>query len=170
MSRAERSSATPGRSSLPPRRLWSGVAPRRRRGGPGAWAGRLATVARERGAPPRGRGTPEQGATGLLAARVPEAVVHARRRAARQSAPHQGERPSHAQGPLGAGSRLRTPVPATMGQTAPRRPGDPLRWHSALLWQAWYITTDKRCPLVSVPWTLWTDRAAIPPLTDSRSA
>ena len=93
------------------------------RGAPGAWAGRLATVARARGAPPLGRGTPAQGAAGLLAARAPEAGVQARRRAARQSAPHQGDRPSHAQVPLGAGSRLRTPVPETIGQTATRRPG-----------------------------------------------
>ena len=86
---------------------------------PGLWGecacGR-ATVARPRLEPPRRRRATERGGARLRAARVPQAVVQARRRSAQQTAPHQGDPPSQGPGTRGAWTLWSTPGAATSGQ------------------------------------------------------
>jgi hypothetical protein len=80
-------------------------------------AGRLATVEGEILEHPLLLGAKAQGAARLLAARVPPAVVNARRRPARKNAKKKGSTPSQVHLTLLAWHRFLTNVPETIWQT-----------------------------------------------------
>jgi len=77
-----------------------------------AWVGPAPQPRRER---PFSRGAQARGAVRLLAARVPEAGVHERRRNARKAARKRGEPPAQAQLPLLAWNLFIPQVPPTGG-------------------------------------------------------
>jgi hypothetical protein len=100
-------------------------------------AGRLATVERAILEQPILIGTKEQVAVRLIAARVPEDVVNARRRAARKNAKKKGYTPSHAHLTLLAWSLFITNVPETIWQTATVLKVYPIRWQIELIFKSW---------------------------------
>jgi hypothetical protein len=104
---------------------------------PVALADHLATVEPTLLEQPILSGTNEQVAARLMAARVPEEVVNARRRAARKNAKKKGSTPSHAHLTLLAWRLFLTHVPATIGQTAPVLKVYPIRWQSELIFKSW---------------------------------
>ena len=104
---------------------------------PVALAGRLATVEQTILEQPILIGAKEQVAARLIAARVPEEVVNARRRAARKNAKKKGYTPSHAHLTLLAWSLFITNVPATIWQTATVLKVYPIRWQIELIFKSW---------------------------------
>jgi Transposase DDE domain len=114
--------------------LWEAVADRC---SPLALAGRLATVERPVLEQPIWIGAKEQVAARLIAARVPEDGVNARRRTARKNATKKGYTPSHAPVTLWAWNLLTTHVPETIWQTTTVLTVYPLRWQVELMFQAW---------------------------------
>lgn len=100
-------------------------------------AGRLAAVERAILEQPILIGTKEQVAARLIAARVPEDVVNARRRAARKNAKKKGYTPSHAHLTLLAWSLFITNVPETIWQTTTVLKVYPIRWQIELIFKSW---------------------------------
>jgi hypothetical protein len=82
-------------------------------------------------------GATEHVAARLMAVRMPEAVVKARRRSARKHAKPTGDTPSQAHLTLMAWNRLMAHVPPTIGQTATVRQVSPRRWHIELMVKSW---------------------------------
>ena len=78
-------------------------------------------------------GATERGACRLVASRVPEPMVHARRRHAHKKAKKQGSTPSKAHLTLLAWNLFLTKVPPTIWKMEALFTAYPLRWHSALL-------------------------------------
>ena len=72
-----------------------------------------------------------------IAVRMPEAVVHARRRIARKNAKNKGDPPSPAPLTLMAWNLFMTHVPPTLWKTATVLQGYPLRWQIARLFTSW---------------------------------
>ena len=77
-------------------------------------------------------GAKEQVAARLIAARVPEEVVNARRRTARKNAKKKGYTPSQAHLTLLAWNLFITNVPETIWQTATVLKVYPIRWQIEL--------------------------------------
>ncbi len=100
-------------------------------------AGRLAAVEHALLEQPILIGTKEQVAARLIAARVPEDVVNARRRAARKTAKKKGYTPSHAHLTLLAWSLFITNVPETIWQTPTVLKVYPIRWQIELIFKSW---------------------------------
>ena len=73
----------------------------------------------------------------LMAARVPETSVHARRRKARKKAKKKGETPAQAHLTRVAWNLVITHVPRTLWQTDTVIQGYPVRWQSAIICKAW---------------------------------
>jgi hypothetical protein len=116
-------------------------------------AGRLATVDLDIIEQSILIGTKEQVAVRLIAARAPEDVVNARRRAARKNAKKKGYTPSHTHLTLLAWSLLITNVPETIWQTATLLKVYPIRWQIELIFKSWKsylhlaaLTTTKEDP------------------------
>jgi hypothetical protein len=107
------------------------------RGAPVELAGRLATVARPLLEQPILIGAKEQVAARLIAARVPEDVVNARRRTARKNAKKKGYTPSQAHLTLLAWNLFITNVPETIWQTATVLKVYPIRWQVELIFKSW---------------------------------
>jgi hypothetical protein len=82
-------------------------------------------------------GAKEQVAARLIAARVPEDVVNARRRTARKNAKKKGYTPSHAHLTLLAWSLFITNVPETIWQTTTVLKVYPIRWQVELIFKSW---------------------------------
>jgi hypothetical protein len=104
---------------------------------PLALAPRLATIKSPRLAPPIWLGAKAPVAARLIAARVPEDVVNARRRMARKNAQNKGDTPSHAPVTLLAWHLCITHGPEAIWQTATVRKVYPLRWHVELSLKSW---------------------------------
>jgi hypothetical protein len=104
---------------------------------PVAWASRLATVQSPLLEHPLLMGATEPVAARLMAARVPEAVVHARRRRARKNAKKRGYTPAHAPVTRVAWTRFIPKVPETIWPTATVLKVYPLRWQVELILQSW---------------------------------
>jgi len=104
---------------------------------PLALAGRLATVERPLLEQPIWIGAKEQVAARLIAARVPEDVVNARRRTARKNAKKKGYTPSHAHLTLLAWNLFITNVPETIWQTTTVLKVYPIRWQVELIFKSW---------------------------------
>jgi hypothetical protein len=85
-------------------------------------------------------GEKERVAARLLVARVPEAIVHERRRKARKKARKKGDTPSPAPLTLLAWNLVITKVPSTLWQTATGLKVYPLRWHIELIFKSWVTT------------------------------
>jgi hypothetical protein len=100
-------------------------------------ADRLAAVGRSLLEQPILIGTKEQVAARLIAARVPEDVVNARRRAARKNAKKKGDTPSQAHLTLLAWSLFITNVPETIWQTTTVLKVYPIRWQVELIFKSW---------------------------------
>ena len=100
-------------------------------------ARRLATVKSPLLEQPLLSGAKEPVAARLMAARVPAAVVNARRRMARKNAKKKGDTPSHAHVTLLAWNLFSTNVPETIWQTATVLTGYPLRWPVELMFKSW---------------------------------
>jgi len=116
-------------------------------------AGRLATVASPLLEQPILIGAKEQVAARLIAARVPEDVVNARRRTARKNAKKKGYTPSQAHLTLLAWNLFITNVPETIWQTATVLKVYPIRWQVELIFKSWKsylhlasIKTTKEAP------------------------
>ena len=116
-------------------------------------AGRLAAAEPDLLEQPILIGTKEHVAARLIAARVPEEVVNARRRAARKTAKKKGSTPSHAHLTLLAWSLFITNVPETMWQTTTVLKVSPIRWQIELSFKSWKsdlhlasLTTTKENP------------------------
>jgi hypothetical protein len=121
-----------------------------------ALASWLATVAAQLLERPLFLGEKERVAARLIASRVPEASVHARRRKARKNAKKKGDTPSHAHLTLLAWNLFMTTVPPTIWQTETVLKVSPLRWHRERILKSWKsslplasLTTTKEDP------TLW---------------
>ena len=82
-------------------------------------------------------GTPARVAARLIAMRMPEAIVHARRRSARKNAKKTGYTPSQAPLTVMAWNLFLTNVPPTIWKTATIIKVYPLRWPSELIFQSW---------------------------------
>ena len=82
-------------------------------------------------------GVTAQVASRLLAARVPEAVVNARRSMARKHAKPKGDTPAHAHVALLAWTLLITHLPQTMWPPQTVLRVDPLRWPVELMVTSW---------------------------------
>jgi Transposase DDE domain len=76
-------------------------------------------------------------ASRLMASRVPEAIVNARRRKAQKQAQKTGATPSPAHLTLMAWNRFMTHVPHTRWQTATVVNVYPLRWHIERIVKSW---------------------------------
>jgi hypothetical protein len=83
--------------------------------------------------PPISRGAKAPVAACLIAARVPEAIVPARRRRAKEQAQKKGDTPSNASLALLAWHLLISNVPQTMWQTATGLKAYPIRWQREML-------------------------------------
>jgi hypothetical protein len=73
----------------------------------------------------------------LVAVRMPEPIVNARRRVAQKKAKKKGSRPSKAPLNLLAWHLCISNVPSTMWKTTTGVKGYPIRWHIALIFQSW---------------------------------
>lgn len=104
---------------------------------PVALAGRLATDERDILEQSILIGAKEQVAARLIAARVPEDVVNARRRTARKNAKKKGYTPSQAHLTLLAWNLFITNVPQTIWQTTTVLKVYPLRWQVELIFKSW---------------------------------
>jgi len=82
-------------------------------------------------------GAKERVACRLLAARVPESIVHERRRKANKKAQEKGSTPSKAHLTLWAWNLFLTKVPPTIGKMEAVFKASPLRWHIELIVQSW---------------------------------
>ena len=82
-------------------------------------------------------GAQERVASRLVAYRLPEPIVNARRRVANKKAKKKGSTPSKAHRALLAWHLFMTKVPHTIGKTATVGKVYPLRWHSARICQSW---------------------------------
>jgi len=100
-------------------------------------AARLATGARPSLEPPLVLGAQAPGAARLMAARVPAAVVHARRRTARTNATNTGDTPAHAHLTRLAWNRLITHVPETIWPPTTVLQVSPSRWQLERLLKSW---------------------------------
>lgn len=76
-------------------------------------------------------------ASRLIAVRMPEAVVNARRSIAHKHAKKKGDTPSHAPRTLMAWTLCIPNVPSTIWTTATVPKVDPMRWHIARIFQSW---------------------------------
>jgi hypothetical protein len=97
----------------------------------------LSTVAEQRLERPIVLGEQARVAARLMASRVPEAIVNARRRKARKNAQNKGDTPSQAHLTLLAWNLFMTNVPPTIWETETVRKVYPLRWHIALIFKSW---------------------------------
>jgi hypothetical protein len=100
-------------------------------------AGRLATVGSPLWEQPILIGAKEQVAARLIAARVPEEVVKARRHTARKNAKKKGYTPSQAHLTLLAWNLFITNVPETIWQTTTILKVYPIRWQVELIFKSW---------------------------------
>lgn len=82
-------------------------------------------------------GATEHVASRLIAVRMPEAVVNARRRSARKNAKKKGYTPSQAHLTLMAWNLFLTNVPSTIWKTATVLQVYPLRWPIELIFKSW---------------------------------
>ena len=82
-------------------------------------------------------GAAERVASRLIAVRMPEAVVNARRRVARKNAKKKGYTPSHAHLTLMAWNLFITNVPHTIWKTDTVAKVYPLRWQIELIFKSW---------------------------------
>jgi hypothetical protein len=73
----------------------------------------------------------------LIASRVPDAIVHARRRNAKKKAKKKGYPPSQAHLTLMAWNLFITNVPHTIWKTETIGKVYPMRWHRELIFQSW---------------------------------
>ena len=106
-------------------------------GQPLALASWLTTGAGERTEPALFLGAKERVACRLVASRMPECIVNVRRRLATKKAQKKGSTPSTAPLVLVAWNLFLTNVPPTIGQTAPLRQMDPIRWQVELIFTSW---------------------------------
>jgi hypothetical protein len=88
-----------------------------------------------------------------MVSRVPDAIVHARRRPAQQKAQTKGSPPAQAHLTRLAWHRLMTHVPPSLWTTDPIGTVDPVRWPIALMVQSWQsarhvaaLTTKQAAP------------------------
>lgn len=82
-------------------------------------------------------GATEGVASRLIAVRMPEAIVNARRRIARKHATKKGSTPSHSHLELLAWNRFIPNVPHTIWKTETVVNVYPLRWHIELIFTSW---------------------------------
>ncbi len=82
-------------------------------------------------------GAKEQGEARLIASRVPETRVHARRRKARKNAKKKGDTPSQAHLTRLAWPLFLTKVSRTIWKTETVVKGYPVRWQRAMIFQSW---------------------------------
>jgi Transposase DDE domain len=97
----------------------------------------LHTVAGHRTEHPIFLGAKEQVACRLVAYRVPEPIVNARRRIAKKKAKKKGYTPSQAHLALLAGNLFITNVPYTIWKTDTIRKVYPMRWQVELIFKSW---------------------------------
>jgi len=82
-------------------------------------------------------GAKELGPARLGAVRMPEAIVHERRRSAKKKAKKKGDRPSKAHLTLLAWNLFIRHVPSMLWKTATVVKGYPIRWQIELMFKSW---------------------------------
>ena len=97
----------------------------------------LTTVAGNSTEHAMGLGAKERVASRLVASRLPEPIVNARRRLAKKKAKHQGYTASKAHRTVWAWNLLLTHVPSTIWQTETVGKVYPLRWQIELIFKSW---------------------------------